>query len=185
MATPLPLTIDPAALQRALTAISEGRQALGDAFAAEGILRVSVQRALANGREIGERLVDGGKITAKERIILDFYIAVEQARAQQNLNLRRAALGVVNDSGPITCDPEVECGHAFKILLLTCRELRTPMRDPDELAAIAAHAAAERGTQQADSAAPVNADPTPAQREAWLRKEAAALGLTIAPKERG
>lgn len=181
---PLPLTIDPAALKRALTAISEGRQALGDAFAEEGILRVSVQYALRDGRAIGEKLMATGKITAKEQVILDFYIAVEQARAAQNRTLRRAAFGVTNDSGPIDCDPEVECGHAFKVLLLTCRELRTPWRDEDELRAIAAHAAAAAGKPTEGPPAEATPQPTEAQRLALARKMAAELGYDLTPAGR-
>ncbi|NDE81319.1 MAG: hypothetical protein EB037_10455 [Actinobacteria bacterium] len=63
--------------------------------------------------------------------------------------------------------------------LLTCRALRTPFRDPDELAAIAAHARAGGGASDAPPA-PVSAEPTRAQREAWVRREAAALGLALA-----
>ena len=175
----------PAEVDKVATLISSGVVTVEDAFlATHPTSTAAIWRALAAGREISTRQEDGGKLTEKERRGLEFYRKIQQAQARRTMWLMRAGLGVEIVGGKVIRNVKTESPNAMKILLLTCRELRTPViHDPDELAAIAARAAAERGTPQADSAAPVNADPTPAQREAWLRKEAAALGLIIAPKE--
>ena len=161
----------PAEVDKVATLISSGVVTVEDAFlSTHPTSTAAIWRALAAGRE-------------KEKRGLEFYRKIQQAQARSRMWLQRAALGVEVIGGKVVRNVKTESQNAMKILALTSPSLRTPMRDPDELAAIAAHAAAERGTPQTDGAAPVNADPTPAQREAWLRKEAAALGLIIAPKE--
>lgn len=176
-----------AEVDKVATLISSGVVTVEDAFlSTHPTSTAAIWRALAAGREISTRQEDGGKgLTEKEKRGLEFYRKIQQAQARSRMWLQRAALGVEVIGGKVVRNVKTESQNAMKILALTSPSLRTPMRDPDELTAIAAHAAAERGTPQTDSAAPVNADPTPAQREAWLRKEAAALGLVIAPKEQG
>ncbi|NBV62706.1 MAG: hypothetical protein EBR73_16900, partial [Rhodobacteraceae bacterium] len=165
-------------LDSVLAAISEGKQTTEDAFMEVGISRFAVQYALRDGRAADEKWEGGSALTAAENELRGFYLKVEAARAKQNAVLRRLAFGAPKEAGDIIANPETESAAALKVYLLTCRALRTPFRDPDELAAIAAHARAGGGASDAPPA-PVSAEPTRAQREAWVRREAAALGLAL------
>jgi hypothetical protein len=175
----LPRRISAETLDSVLAAISEGKQTTEDAFMEVGVSRFAVQYALRDGRAADEKWEGGAALTAAENELRGFYLKVEAARAKQNAVLRRLAFGAPKEAGDIMANPETESAAALKVYLLTCRALRTPFRDPDELAAIAAHARAGGGASDAPPA-PVSAEPTRAQREAWVRREAAALGLALA-----
>ena len=174
----------PEQVDEAATLISGGIP-VEDAFL--GIYPTStaaIWRALAAGREFSARQEDGGKaLTEKDRRGMEFYRKIQQAQARGRMWLYRAAVGIEVVGGDVVRSVKTESPNAMKILMLNSPSLRTPWRDPDELAAIAAHAAAAAGKPTEEPPVEATPQPTEAQREAWLRKEAAALGLTIAPKE--
>lgn len=179
----LPRRIPAATLDSVLLAISEGWQTTEDAFMEVGISRFAVQYALRDGRAADDKWESGSALTAAENELRGFYLKVEAARAKQNAVLRRLAFGSPKVSGDIYADPKSESPAALKVYLLTCRALRTPFRDPDELAAMAAHAKAGGGTPEEPPKPPTPAAPTPEQNEAYLRREAARLGYTLTPVE--
>lgn len=177
MAATIPLwdRMTAAEVDKVSTLISSGVVTVEDAFlSVYPVSNAAIWRALAAGREISARQEDGGKgLTEKERRGAEFYRKIQQAQARGRMWLQRAALGVEVVGGKVVRNVKTESPNAMKILLLNSPSLRTPWRDPDELAAIAAHAAAERGDVE-------RATETPAQTRARLTAEAATLGLRLA-----
>jgi pyruvate/2-oxoglutarate dehydrogenase complex dihydrolipoamide acyltransferase (E2) component len=178
----LPRRIPAATLDSILTLISEGWQTTEDAFMEAGISRFAVQYALRDGRAADEKWESGTTLTAAESELRGFYLKVEEARAKQNAVLRRLSFGAPKIPGDITCNPKEESPAALRVYVLTCRALRTPWRDPDELAAIAAHAAASAGKPTEEPTAEATPQPTEAQRTALARKLAAELGYDLVPR---
>ena len=179
----LPRRIPAATLDSILTLISEGWQTTEDAFMEFGISRYAVQYALRDGRAADDKWESGSALTAAENELRGFYMKVEAARSKQNAVLRRLAFGAVKAPGDVVGDPRAESPAALKVYLLTCRALRTPFRDPDELAAVAAYTKAEGGDTEPPPTPAAPVTPTREQSEAYLRREAARLGFTLAPIE--
>ena len=186
MGAPVPLwdRMTPEQVDKAATLISSGVVPVEDAFLS--IFPTShraIWRALAAGREVIERQEDGGRApTDKERRGAEFYRKIQQAQARGRMWLQRAALGVEVIGGKVVRNVKTESPNAMKILMLTSPSLRTPWRDPDELAASAAHAAAAAGKPTEEPPAEATPQPTEAQRTALARKLAAELGYDLVLK---
>lgn len=186
MAATIPLwdRMTPEQVDKVATLISSGVVTVEDAFlSVYPVSNAAIWRALAAGREFSARQEEGGKgLTEKERRGAEFYRKIQQAQARGRMWLQRAALGVEVVGGKITRNVKTESPNAMKILMLNSPSLRTPWRDPDELAAIAAHAAAAAGKPTEEPPAEAAPQPTEAQRIALARKLAAELGYDLVAK---
>ena len=176
----------PAEADKVATLISSGVVTVEDAFlSVYPVSNAAIWRALAAGREFSARQEEGGKgLTEKERRGWEFHKKIQQAQARGRMWLQRAALGVEVTGGKIVRNVRTESPNAMKILLLNSPSLRTPWRDPDELTAIAAHAAASAGKPTEEPPAETAPQPTEAQRTALARKLAAELGYDLTPAGR-
>ena len=183
MAATIPLwdRMTAAEVDKVATLISSGVVTVEDAFlSVYPTSTAAIWRTLAAGREISTRQEDGGRaLTEKERRGWEFHKKIQQAQARGRMWLQRAALGVEVTGGKIVRNVRTESPNAMKILALNSPSLRTPHRDPEELASIAAHAAAERGESSQDDKPAAITAPTPEQSEAYLRREAARLGYRL------
>ena len=186
MAATIPLwdRMTAAEVDKAATLISSGVVTVEDAFiSVYPVSNAAIWRALAAGREICARQEDGGKgLNEKERRGAEFYRKIQQAQSRGRMWLYRAAVGVEVVGGKVVRNVKTESPNAMKILLLNSPSLRTPWRDPDELAAIAAHAAAAAGKPSEEPPAEATPQPTEAQRIALARKLAAELGYDLVAK---
>jgi len=153
------------------------------AFAQIGVTREALNRALMWGRDLARRLEEGERLTRDEIGGHEFYVRVAMARGGLRESLYSQVRGVVGeDNGRPITDPKAESAGALKVLVLIDPELRAPAYDPQELEAIQAAARARSGAQTPDPPAAPPTDPTPAQAEAYLRREADRLGFTLTPK---
>lgn len=181
---PLCRRINPDDLQRTLDLIASGRCMSEAAFAQIGVCRESLNHALTRGRDVARRVEAGEAVRSDDRDCLEFYLKVNRARGSLRQRLHERAVGIVDVSpaGAPVFDPNAESTNAMKILNLLDPELRAPTYDPQELEAIRAAAQARTGGQPPDAPEPPPTDPTPAQAEAYLRREADRLGFTLTPK---
>ncbi|MBU6364815.1 MAG: hypothetical protein KJT01_01260 [Gemmatimonadetes bacterium] len=124
-----------------------------------GVTRKTMHRAIRAGEAAADKAARGERLDKREERALWFVSCLTRAGAQREMSLTSRALGI----GPKGGDKR-ESNGALQILRLTCDAYRP---DPPDLT-------------DPEDAPPT--DPTPAQAEAWIRREADRLGFTLTPK---
>jgi hypothetical protein len=152
---PLYERISVEALDGMCNEIGTGMNTLTGAASRLGVARWAIWSNMKAGEAAAKKAVAGDVLSPKEKRALWFFTKMIEATGKRELALTSRALGVGPKGGS-----NKENRAALEILRLTCyRDLEPP---PE----------------------PVNApeqsvEPTRAQREAWVRREAAALGLAL------
>lgn len=183
---PLYKRIKPDDLAFALALIASGRCMSEAAFSQINVSREALNHALLRGRVVARKLEEGDPLVGDDLGCHAFYLQVMQARGKLRQRLHEQARGIVNADGDPVINPDAESTNALKLLLLTDPELRAPAFDPDELVNLRAAEAAKRGDPPEVDETPEEAAPaTPAQMEAYLRREAARLGMVLVPAPEG
>lgn len=157
---PLYMVVTPEQMDRICAEIGSGLLTASGAIKRHlGVTRKTMHRAIRAGEAAADKAARGERLDKREERALWFVSCLTRAGAQREMSLTSRALGI----GPKGGDKR-ESNGALQILRLTCDAYRP---DPPDLT-------------DPEDAPPT--DPTPAQAEAYLRREADRLGFTLTPK---